>query len=116
MADGRRLRLPRLIWGLFALVSLVLGAHTAVLLGTSGNLSYTGAPQLQLLLPASPAGSGSASPGAAAAVAALDSAAGVPVLPALTEPGPFGPLPRIAASTELRYESAIPPESTVIRT
>jgi polysaccharide deacetylase 2 family uncharacterized protein YibQ len=89
--------LPRSVWGLFALVSLVLGALTAVLLGTSGSVSYTGAPQLQLPLPASSAGSGSAPPGAAAAVVPLDTAAGAPVLPALIEPGPFGPLPRIAA-------------------
>jgi len=95
VADVRRLSLPRSIWGLFALVSLALGATTAGLLGTSGEASFTGAPLLQL--PAPSVGSGATTPGEAAAAAARDSAADPPVLPALIEPGPFGPLPRIAA-------------------
>ena len=78
-------------------MSLALGAVTAALLGTSRSVSYTGAPQLQLPLPAPSAGSGTAVPGEAAAVATPEIAAGTPVLPALLEPGPFGPLPRIAA-------------------
>ena len=109
-ADARRLRLPRPIWGLFTLVSLALGAATAALLGTSGQVSFTGAPQLELPLPAASGRSGVVAPGAAAAAATTGSVAGTPVLPAATgnapgapvlpallEPGRFGPLPRIAA-------------------
>jgi uncharacterized protein len=96
-AEVRRLRLPRLVWGLFALGSLLLGASTAGLLGTSGQVSFTGAPVFQLPLPAPSTSSGAIPPREAVGAARMDVPAGAPVLPALIEPGPFGPLPRIAA-------------------
>jgi len=95
LAGARRLRVPRSIWGVFALVSLALGALTALLLGASGQVSFTGVPQLQLPVPSG--GFDATVPNEAAAAAEMDTAAGAPVLPALIEPGPFGPLPRIAA-------------------
>jgi polysaccharide deacetylase 2 family uncharacterized protein YibQ len=84
LSDARQLKLPRSVWGVFALVSVVLGAATALLLGASGQVSFSGAPQLQLPLPPPSRG-----PVAGAAAA--------PVPTALIEPGRFGPMPRIAA-------------------
>jgi polysaccharide deacetylase 2 family uncharacterized protein YibQ len=84
LSDARQLKLPRSFWGVFALVSVVLGAATALLLGASGQVSFSGAPQLQLPLPPPSRG-----PVAGAAAA--------PVPTALIEPGRFGPMPRIAA-------------------
>ena len=96
VADARRLGLPRSIWGVFALVSLGLGAVTAGLLGASGKVSFTGVAAARSAA-ACRRGAAAAAATRIGAAAATDAAAGEPGVPALLEPGPFGPLPRIAA-------------------
>jgi uncharacterized protein len=85
VTDSRALRLSRAVWWTFAGISIALGAVTALLLGADGKLSFTGAPELRLPVPPASAVPAAAAPGGPAAV-----------LPELLEPGPYGPLPRIA--------------------
>jgi uncharacterized protein len=100
--DAQQLRLPRSIWGMFALVSLALGAITAWLLGSSSQISYTGIPQLQLPLPPRAAVNDTARTRDGRELAAGD-AATASALPALIEQGPYGALPRIAADGRLPF-------------
>jgi uncharacterized protein len=95
MLTGRPLRLPRPVWLLFAGLFVLGGAATALLLGGEGRVHFTGVPRLQLPLPTASAGAPAFLPETDRGAAA-DSTASVPVLPALIEDGPFGPLPRIA--------------------
>ncbi len=86
------------MWLVFAGLSVIGGAVTAVLLGGEGRVHFTDVPRLQLPLPSAPAGPPAflpeADPGAAAT---SHSAPSVLASPALIEDGPFGPLPRIAS-------------------
>lgn len=98
LTDIRQLRLPRPVWGVFALVCLMLGGLTALLLGPIGQVSFTDVPQLRLPLPPPEAeASNAARPIADRAVVDGSLAPTAPVLRALLEEGPFGPLPRVAA-------------------
>jgi polysaccharide deacetylase 2 family uncharacterized protein YibQ len=97
MLTGGGWRLPRSAWLLLAGLSVVGGAATTLLLGGQGRIHFTGVPQLQLPLPRPPADAPAVLPESEpGGTSSSQSAASVPVLPALIEEGPFGPLPRIA--------------------
>ena len=88
---GRGLWAARSIWLLFGGVSVAGGVFAALLFGGEGRVHVTGVPSVQLPLP-DPAPLAEVEPDA---MAASRPVAAAPVLRALVEDGPFGPLPRI---------------------
>ena len=78
-------------------VGLGLGAASLLRLAGDGGLRYTGVPRLELPLPPPREASGGFA--VERAVLAVDAAEEPPATldPALSEPGPYGPLPRVGA-------------------